>query len=223
MISIAIDGPAGSGKSTVSKILAQKLGFVYLDTGALYRAVAYFIKKNDIDFESETEVEKSLKDIDLQIQNSTKTQKIILNEKTLNSELRSLDIAKISSKIAAYKSVREYLLNFQRSFAKNRNVVMDGRDIGTVVLPDALVKIFITASPEVRAKRRFEQISGDGEKPDYEEILTSIKKRDYEDTHRKIAPLKRADDAILVDNSDMDLNQTIENVLDIIKERTEKI
>ncbi len=223
MISVAIDGPAGSGKSTVSKIVAQKLGFVHLDTGALYRAIAYFIDKSDVDFSSEIDVKKCLKEIDLKVEKGAKEQKILLNDKILTTELRSLNVTKIASKIASYKSVRDYLLELQRSFAKTQNVVMDGRDIGTVVLPDALVKIFITASPEVRAKRRFEQISGDGEKPDYEEILTSIKKRDYEDTHRKIAPLKRADDAILVDNSDMDLNQTVENVLDIIKERTEKI
>ena len=146
-------------------------------------------------------------------------QNILLNGKILKAELRSLNVTKIASKIASYKSVRDYLLELQRSFAKTQNVLMDGRDIGTVVLPDATVKIFITASPEVRAERRFRQMSESGENPDYEEILRTIKNRDYEDIHRKIAPLKRADDAVLVDNSDMDLNQTVENILGVIKEK----
>lgn len=219
MISVAIDGPAGSGKSTVAKIVAQKLGFVHLDTGALYRAIAYFIDKNDVDFSSESDVERCLKEIDLEVEKGAKEQKILLNGKILESELRSLNVTKIASKIASYKSVRDYLLELQRSFAKTQNVLMDGRDIGTVVLPDATVKIFITASPEVRAKRRFQQMVESDETPDYKEILRTIKNRDYEDTHRKIAPLKIADDAVLVDNSDMDLNQTVENILDIIKEK----
>lgn len=223
MISIAIDGPAGSGKSTASKIIAQKLGFVHLDTGALYRAIAYFIDENSIDFGSEDEVEKCLKSIDMKIQNSSNAQEIILNGKALKGELRGLNITKIASKIAAYKSVRDYLLNFQRDFAKTQDVVMDGRDIGTVVLPNASVKIFITASPEVRAGRRLKQVSGSSESPNYEEILNSIKKRDYEDTHREIAPLKVADDAILLDNSGLDLDQTVESALKIIDERIKNV
>lgn len=223
MISVTIDGPAGSGKSTISKILSKKLGFVYLDTGALYRAIAYFVKKSNINFENENDVKKCLKDINLKIKKVGDEQKILLNEKDLKSEFRSLDITKIASKIAAYKSVRDYLLNFQRDFAKFQNVVMDGRDIGTVVLPQASVKIFITASPEVRAKRRLEQILKNGESFDYLEILDSIKKRDYEDTHRKIAPLKKADDAILIDNSDMNLSQSVESILSIIKEKVDNI
>lgn len=219
MISVAIDGPAGSGKSTISKIIAQKLGFVHLDTGALYRAIAYFIDKNGIDFTGENEVEKCLKDIDLKVEKGAEEQKILLNGKSLTNELRSLNVTKIASKIASYKSVRDYLLDFQRSFAKTQDTVMDGRDIGTVVLPGATVKIFITASPEVRAKRRLAQMSKNDKNSEYEEILSAIKKRDYEDTHRAIAPLKKADDAILVDNSDMGLNQTVESVLNKIKER----
>lgn len=223
MISVTIDGPAGSGKSTISKIISKKLGFVHLDTGALYRAVACFIKKSNIDFENENDVKKCLKDINLKIKKVGSEQRILLNEKDLKNELRSLDITKIASKIAAYQSVRDYLLNFQRDFAKFQNVVMDGRDIGTVVLPQASVKIFITASPEVRAKRRLEQILKNGENFDYREILDSIKKRDYEDTHRKIAPLKKADDAILIDNSDMNLSQSVESILSIIKEKVDNI
>ena len=222
MISVAIDGPAGSGKSTVSKIIAKKLGFVYLDTGALYRAIAYFIDENNIDFGSENEVKKCLKNIDLKIENSGEEQEILLNGKALSGEIRSSSVTKISSKIAAYKCVRDYLLEFQRSFAKNQNVIMDGRDIGTVVLPNAPVKIFITASPEVRAERRCDQLLKSGEKPNYQEILNSIKKIDYEDSHREIAPLKRADDAVLLDNSDMGLNETIESIINIINERVEK-
>lgn len=219
MVSVAIDGPAGSGKSTISKIIAQKLGFVHLDTGALYRAIAYFIDKNNADFNNENEVKKCLKSANLKVEKSDAEQKILLSGKVLSSELRSLNITKISSKIASYRCVRDYLLNFQRDFAEKQNVVMDGRDIGTVVLPNASVKIFITASPEVRARRRLEQMLKSGENPDYNEILDAIKKRDYEDAHRKIAPLKKADDATLLDNSNMNLNQTVESVLSIIKER----
>lgn len=222
MISVAIDGPAGSGKSTISKIVSKKLGFIHLDTGALYRAIAYFVEKNNIDFESESNIKKYLKDIDLKITRVGSEQKIILDEKILEDELRGLNVTKIASKIAAYQSVRDYLLNFQRDFAKSQNVVMDGRDIGTVVLPNANVKIFITASPEVRAKRRLEQIVKSGKNPDYQEILSSIKKRDYEDTNRKIAPLKQANDAVLVDNSDMSLAQTVGAILNIISEKVDK-
>lgn len=223
MISVAIDGPAGSGKSTISKIIAQKLGFVHLDTGALYRAIAYFIDTNNVNFNNENDVKKCLKSVDLKIEKSGAEQKILLGGKVLSSELRSLNITKVSSKIASYRCVRDYLLNFQREFAEKQDVVMDGRDIGTVVLPNASVKIFITASPEVRAGRRLEQMSKVGEKPDYNEILDAIKKRDYEDTHRVIAPLKKADDAAVIDNSNMNLNQTVESVLSIIKERVESI
>ena len=197
--------------------------FIFIKTVAPIRAIACFIKKSNIDFENENDVKKCLKDINLKIKKVGNEQRILLNEKDLKNELRSLDITKIASKIAAYQSVRDYLLNFQRDFAKFQNVVMDGRDIGTVVLPQASVKIFITASPEVRAKRRLEQILKNGENFDYLEILDSIKKRDYEDTHRKIAPLKKADDAILIDNSDMNLSQSVESILSIIKEKVDNI
>lgn len=221
MISVAVDGPAGSGKSTVSKIVAKKLSLVHLDTGALYRAIAYFMERNNINFNSENEVKKHLKDIDIKIEKIGDAQGILLNGKALKNELRNPIVTKIASKIAAYKSVRDYLLNFQRDFSKFQNVIMDGRDIGTVVLPNATVKIFITASPEVRAKRRFEQILKNGGNPIYREILDSIKKRDYEDTHRGIAPLKKSDDAVLIDNSDWDLDQTVDNILNIINEKVD--
>ncbi len=219
MISIAIDGPSGSGKSTVSKVIANELGFMCVDTGALYRAVAYFVEKSGIDPENEQAVLECLKKIDLKVKNNFAKQEIILKGKVLEKELRTPGVTKISPIIAKYECVRKFLLGFQRELAKNHDTVLDGRDIGTVVLPNADVKIFLTASPEIRAKRRFEQMRANGIDADYDNILESIRRRDHEDKTRKISPLKKADDAVLVDSSNYDLDQTINKILDIIKEK----
>lgn len=220
MISIAIDGPASSGKSTVAKIIAKKLGYVHIDTGALYRAIAYFIHENNIDFKNESAVKECLKGIALEMKEKKGVQRTVLNGKILGDEIRNLEVTKISSKIASYACVRDFLLNIQRDFAKTHNVIMDGRDIGTVVLPNATVKIFFTASAEERAKRRFNQV-GSNSGTSYEEILEAINKRDYEDTHREIAPLKRAKDSIYFDNSEYTLEQSVEKIMKIIWERIE--
>ena len=218
MISVAIDGPASSGKSTVAEIIAKRLGYIHIDTGALYRAIAYYIFENNIDFENELLVEDCLKGIILGIKDEKGVQQTVLNGRILGDEIRELEVTKISSKIASYACVRDFLLSIQRDFAKTHDVIMDGRDIGTVVLPDATVKIFFTASAEERARRRFNQI-GSNSGTSYEEILKAVNKRDYDDTHREIAPLKRAKDAIYFDNSGYTLEQSVEEIMKIIGER----
>ncbi len=219
MISIAIDGPSGSGKSSISKVLAKKLGFISLDTGALYRTIAYFLKTRKINYEDENTVAQNLQDINMNLRYLNSNQRVFLNDKDVTNVIRSEEISMISSRISAMPCIRNYLLEFQRNMAKKHNIIMDGRDIGTVVLPNADVKIFLTASPEVRAKRRYLQLIESGEKAEYNAIVADVIKRDFNDTHRKISPLKQAKDAIFFDSSKYDFEQTVDNLLKIIKER----
>lgn len=219
MISIAIDGPSGSGKSSISKVLAKKLGFISLDTGALYRTIAYFLKNRKINYEDENTVAQNLQDINMNLRYLNSNQRVFLNDRDVTNVIRSEEISMISSRISAMPCIRSYLLEFQRNMAKKHNIIMDGRDIGTVVLPNADVKIFLTASPEVRAKRRYLQLIESGEKAEYNEIVADVIKRDFNDTHRKISPLKQAKDAIFFDSSKYDFEQTVDNLLKIIKER----
>lgn len=211
MICIAIDGPAGSGKSSVSKLVAKNLGFTSIDTGALYRAVAYYFKSNEI---SEENIKSALKNIDLKAKNIDGKFNVFLNGENVTDKIRAEEISKMTSKISKCPEVRYFLLELQRSLAKSENCVMDGRDIGTVVMPNAEIKIFLTAAPETRAMRRFDQL---GRSVPFENILEDLKKRDYQDTHREIAPLKMASDAILIDNSDISLEQTVEKICDIAR------
>ena len=216
MISIAIDGPAGAGKSTVAKVVAQKLSYLYVDTGALYRAIAFFMQENN--YEDESEIISALGKVKVNLKFIDDSQRVFLGDKDVTEKIRTPQISMRASKISAIPLVREFLLNLQRDLSQKNNVIMDGRDIGTVILPNADVKIFLTATPEVRARRRHKEQLEKGLQSSYEEVLGDIIKRDYDDSNRAVAPLKRADDAILVDTSEYTFDESVELVLRVIKE-----
>ena len=216
--SIAIDGPSGAGKSTIAKAAAKELGFVYLDTGAIYRTVAWHITMMGIGPKDTDHVPMLLDDANIKIDFQPDGQHMILNGKDITQEIRTPEIASVASQAAAQPSVREFLLDMQRDLAKTHNIIMDGRDIGTVVLPNASVKIYLTATPEARAMRRYQEYLEKGQKASYEEVLADQKKRDYDDSHRKIAPLKQAKDAILVDTTEMGLQESIDYCVALIRE-----
>ena len=217
--SIAIDGPTGAGKSTIAKAAAKELGFVYLDTGAIYRTVAWHITMMGIGPKDTDHVPMLLDDANIQIDFQPDGQHMILNGKDITQEIRTPEIASVASQAAAQPAVREFLLDMQRDRAKTHNIIMDGRDIGTVVLPDASVKIYLTATPEARAMRRYQEYLEKGQKASYEEVLADQKKRDYDDSHRKIAPLKQAKDAVLVDTTEMGLQESIDYCVALIREK----
>ncbi len=219
MISIAIDGPSGSGKSSISKCLAKKLGFVHVDTGALYRTIAYHLCKNNVDYSNTEKVCENLKDIDIKLKFADNNQNVFLNGVNVTDKIRSVNVSMVSSRISSIPSVRKFLLDLQRNISKENNVVMDGRDIGTVVLPNSEVKIFLTASPEVRAKRRYNQLAANNTEINFSDVLKSINDRDFNDMHREISPLKISDDATVFDNSYLTFDQTINSILKIIRER----
>ena len=208
MISVAIDGPSGAGKSSLAKRLAADLGYVYVDTGAMYRAIGLYATRQGADLHSAEAVAALLPAITLDIRLEDGTQHIYLNGEDVSEAIRAEAIGMAASAVSALPPVRAFLLDTQRSLAANQNVLMDGRDIGTVVLPDATVKIFLTASAEARAQRRRKELEEKGQPADYETVLADIRQRDYQDTHREIAPLKQAEDAILVDTSDIDFDQS---------------
>lgn len=221
MINIAIDGPSGAGKSTISKAVAKELGFIHIDTGALYRTIALYLSDNQIDINNEEAIKSALDDIIIKVCIEDGLQRIYLNNKEVCEELRQPNITKIASDVSKLPIVRAYLLEIQRELARENDCVMDGRDISTVVLPDATVKIFLTASPEVRAERRFNQQKEMGIIEDYDKILDDIKKRDYNDSHREIAPLKQAPDAIKIDSSKVDFDEVKNICKKLISERLE--
>ena len=208
MISVAIDGPSGAGKSSLAKRLAADLGYVYVDTGAMYRAIGLYATRQGADLHSAEAVAALLPAITLDIRLEDGTQHVYLNGEDVSEAIRAEAIGMAASAVSALPPVRAFLLDTQRSLAANQNVLMDGRDIGTVVLPDATVKIFLTASAEARAQRRRKALEEKGQPADYETVLADIRQRDYQDTHREIAPLKQAEDAILVDTSDIDFDQS---------------
>ena len=211
--SIAIDGPAGAGKSTIAKKLAADLGYHYVDTGAIYRTVAYFMDLLGVSPKDVDGVERYIDELTIEIEyDEDGKQHMIMNGMDVTDDIRTQDISQKASLVSAHAVVREVLLDMQRDMAKNYDVIMDGRDIGTVVLPKASVKIFLTASPEVRAKRRCDELIAKGQKAKYETILKEIKQRDYQDTHREIAPLKLARDSIKVDTSEMDIDQVVAHI-----------
>ena len=218
--SIAIDGPAGAGKSTIAKKLAADLGYHYVDTGAIYRTVAYFMDLLGVSPKDVDGVERYIDELTIEIEYDEEgKQHMIMNGMDVTDEIRTQDISQKASLISAHAVVREVLLDMQRDMAKNYDVIMDGRDIGTVVLPKASVKIFLTAAAEVRAKRRCDELIAKGQKAKYETILKEIKQRDYQDTHREIAPLKLARDSIKVDTSEMDIDQVVEHIRSIVREK----
>ena len=215
MVAIAIDGPAGAGKSTIARAAAQRLSYLYVDTGALYRAIASFMQERKLN--DEAEIVAALGDVDVNLNFVEGVQRVFLCGEDVTQKIRTPQISMMASKISAIPEVREVLLHLQRDLAQKNNVLMDGRDIGTVILPNADVKIFLTASPEARAQRRHKELLEKGLESRYEEVLADILKRDHDDSTRAVAPLKRAEDAILVDTSDCNLEESIELVLRIVK------
>ncbi len=222
-ISIAIDGPAGAGKSTIAKRLAKELGYYYVDTGAIYRTVAYFMDLLGIAPKDTDGVTRYIDELTVEIEyDETGAQHMIMNGMDVTDDIRTPDISQKASLVSAQPVVREMLLDMQRDVAKKHNVIMDGRDIGTVVLPRANVKIFLTASAEVRAQRRFQELQAKGSKDSFEKVLADIKLRDHQDSTREIAPLKQAKDAILVDTSDMDIEAVVAAIRAIVTEKVSK-
>ncbi len=219
MISIAVDGPAGAGKSTVSKGVAKELGFIYVDTGALYRTLGLGMLRNNINTSDEKEIANYLKTVNVDIKYVNSEQKVFLNGEDVSDFIRTNEISMLASKISAKPVVRAFLLELQRDLARKNNVIMDGRDIGTVVLPNATLKIFLTADAEDRANRRYKELIARGEKVEFSEILADVNKRDYDDMHREIAPLKQAEDALLLDTTGNNLEQSIELLKKVIKEK----
>ena len=222
MIKIAIDGPGGAGKSTVAKAVAAKLGIVYVDTGALYRTVGYYVRSVDADPRDAEAVGACLPSISIEVKYENGTQRVYLNGEDLGDAIRTPEMSMYASAVSAIPSVRAFLLETQKDIARKNSVIMDGRDIGTVILPDADVKIFMTASAECRAQRRYDELRAKGIDARYEDVLAEMNERDNNDSNRAIAPAKPAPDAIIFDNSGMTLDQSVQGVIDIVKEKTEK-
>ena len=219
-ISIAIDGPGGAGKSTIAKRLAKELGFYYVDTGAIYRTVAYFLDLLGISPKDVDGVERYIDELTVEIEyDEDGLQHMIMNGMDVSEDIRTPEISLKASDVSAHAVVRDMLLDMQRDVAKKHNVIMDGRDIGTVVLPRAQVKIFLTASAEVRARRRYEELQAKGKKDSYAQVLKELEKRDYQDTHREIAPLKKAKDSVVVDTSDLDIDGVVAAIRQIVAEK----
>ncbi len=219
VINVAIDGPAGAGKSTISRKAAAELGYIYIDTGALYRTVGLNALRLGVDIQDDEAVISTLTDeLKVELKFIDGEQRMFLNGEDVSTDIRTPEASMAASRVSAVPKVRQYLFDLQKNLAKNNNCIMDGRDIGTVVLPDADVKIFLTASPEARAQRRYKELIEKGMDASYEEVLADMIKRDYDDSHRAIAPLKQADDAILCDTSEIDLQQSIDLIINTIKE-----
>ena len=219
MISIAIDGPSGAGKSTLAKSLAEKLGYLYVDTGAIYRTIGLYMYEADIDPKDEAAVMAALPNVEIRLSHGEDgLQHMSLNDCDVTEAIRLPHVSMCASAVSAHPGVRAFLLEMQRELARTNNVIMDGRDIGTVVLPDAQVKIFLTASAEARAQRRMKELEQRGTPQPFEEVLQDIQQRDYNDSHRAAAPLKQAEDAILVDTSDMSIDEVIAHIIKLCEE-----
>ena len=217
MIRIAIDGPGGAGKSTIAKMVAEKMNMEYIDTGAMYRAIGWMFSKNNVNTEDSAEVQDVLNRTAIDFDNG----KIFLNGEDISGEIRTPEISKAASVCSKLPEVRNKLVALQREIAEGKSVVMDGRDIGTNVLPNAEVKIFLTADPMVRAKRRYDQLLESGKEADLNSIFEDIKERDYQDTHRELNPLQQAEDAVLLDTSDMTINQVLDEIMKMAEGKNE--
>lgn len=219
MINVAIDGPAGAGKSTISRAAAKELGFIYIDTGALYRTVGLNALRKGADIENPQSIASTLTDdLKVELRFIDGEQKMFLNGEDVSADIRTPEASMAASRVSAVPAVREYLFDLQKKLASENDCVMDGRDIGTVVLPDAKVKIFLTASPESRAKRRYDELIQKGMDVKFEDVLADMKERDYNDSHRAIAPLKPAGDAILLDTSGFELEKSVALIIKTIKD-----
>ena len=218
VINVAIDGPAGAGKSTISRAAAKAVGFIYVDTGALYRTVGVNALRKGINTRDKEAVAATLSDISVDLVFENGEQKVLLNGENVSEEIRTPPASMAASDVSAVPEVRAFLFDLQRDIAKRNNCIMDGRDIGTVVLPDAKVKIFLTASPESRAMRRYKELIEKGTQVEYKEVLEDLIERDYNDSHREIAPLKPADDGVIVDTTDLNLEESINEIIRIIQE-----
>lgn len=219
MISIAIDGPSGAGKSTIARTLAKELGFIYADTGAMYRAIGLFVLRKGGNTEDGPFVTACLPDITVSIDYVDGIQRIFLNEEDVSEAIRQPECSMAASNVSAIPAVRNFLLDQQRAIAEKQNCIMDGRDIGTVVLPQATLKIYLTASPEDRAGRRYKELTRKGYRMDFEELLDEIERRDYNDRTRDVAPLRQAEDAVLCDTTGNTLQQSIDQLTALVKER----
>ena len=216
-MNIALDGPAGAGKSSIAKLVAKKLSFVYLDTGAMYRTIALYVLKNQIAPSDEAAVVAKLEDIEITLSHKNGEQQIFLNGENVSKEIRKEEVGKTASVVAKYGKVREKLVSLQQKIASENDVIMDGRDIGTVVLPNAEVKIYLTAGSRVRAERRYKELQEKGETCDLDQIEKDIILRDEQDMNREISPLRQADDAVLVDSSDMSIEEVVNCLIDIVE------
>lgn len=219
MINIAIDGPAGAGKSTIARKVAEELSYIYVDTGAMYRAMALYLYRNGISADDVDKIAASCSGAEISIEYRDGEQVVLLGGENVNPYLRTQEVSAMASKSSAVPQVRTRLMQLQKELAATQNVVMDGRDIGTVVLPDAQVKIFLTASVEVRANRRYLELKKKGEPAVLEQIAAEIADRDHRDMTREVAPLKQADDAVFVDTSDMTIDEVTQHILSIVKEK----
>ena len=223
VINVAIDGPAGAGKSTIARAASKELGYIYIDTGALYRTVGLNAVRLGVDLQNDDAVASTLTEgLCVELKFVDGEQKMFLNGEDVSAAIRTPEASMAASRVSAVPAVRKYLFDLQKNLAKSNNCIMDGRDIGTVVLPDAEVKIFLTASPEARATRRYKELLEKGIEASYDDVLADMVKRDYDDSHRAIAPLKQADDAVLCDTSALTLEQSVKLVIDTIKEGISK-
>ena len=217
-MNIAIDGPAGAGKSTIAKRLAKKLGFIYVDTGAMYRAMAYYFLQHNIDAKDENAIAATCPDVDVTITYENGEQQVLLNGENVNGVIRNEEVGNMASSTSVYPVVRKKLVELQRQLAKSADVIMDGRDIGTCVLPDAQVKIYLTASSATRAKRRYDELTEKGVSCDLAEIEKDIIDRDYRDMHRETSPIRQAEDAVLVDSSEMNIDEVVDAIYQVYSE-----